>query len=172
MSDTQKDADMTGGVTNVVFAGLGGQGVLKAADILAEAAFQAGYDIKKAEVHGMSQRGGFVMSDVRFGDNVLSPMVPPGEADILVMLADSQLEGARIRLKDGGTVLLASSINLETLPTKRAFNVAMLGQLSVYLKIPEAIWEKALKVSLPEKVWEANQKAFEIGRAAVGCPKA
>jgi len=67
-------------VTNVVIAGLGGQGVLKASDILADAAFLAGLDVKKSEIHGMSQRGGSVTSDVRFGRQVLSPMVPAGEA--------------------------------------------------------------------------------------------
>ena len=64
-------------VTNVVIAGLGGQGVLKASDILAEVAFRAGLDVKKSELHGMSQRGGSVSSDVRFGPQVFSPMVPP-----------------------------------------------------------------------------------------------
>ena len=66
-------------VTNVVVAGLGGQGVLKASDILADVAFAAGLDVKKSEVHGMSQRGGSVASDVRFGEHVFSPMVPEGE---------------------------------------------------------------------------------------------
>jgi indolepyruvate ferredoxin oxidoreductase, beta subunit len=56
-------------------AGLGGQGVLKASDIIAGAAFLAGLDVKKSEVHGMSQRGGSVASDVRFGARVFSPMV-------------------------------------------------------------------------------------------------
>jgi indolepyruvate ferredoxin oxidoreductase beta subunit len=70
-------------VTNVVVAGLGGQGVIKASDILADVAFRAGLDVKKAEVHGMSQRGGSVSTDVRFGAKVLSPMVPGGEADFL-----------------------------------------------------------------------------------------
>ena len=54
-------------ITNVVFAGLGGQGVLKASDILAQVAFESGLDVKKSEIHGMSQRGGSVTSDVRFG---------------------------------------------------------------------------------------------------------
>ena len=61
--------------TNVVIAGLGGQGVIKASDILADVARRAGLDVKKSEVHGMSQRGGGVRSDVRFGAAVLSPMV-------------------------------------------------------------------------------------------------
>ena len=166
MNDTANGTEMAVGVTNVVFAGLGGQGVLKAADILSEAAFRAGYDLKKAEVHGMSQRGGFVMSDVRFGARVLSPMVPPGEADVLVVLDDSQLESSRYRLKEKGTVLSASAIDLAALPTKRALNVAMLGRLSAHLTIPEAAWDQALKASLPETSWAVNQAAFALGRGA------
>ena len=65
---------------NVVIAGLGGQGVITASDILSEAAFRSGFEVKKSEIHGMSQRGGSVSSDVRFGEAVLSPMVPAGEA--------------------------------------------------------------------------------------------
>ena len=77
-------------VNNIVVAGLGGQGVLKASDIIAEVAFRAGLDVKKSEVHGMSQRGGSVASDVRFGQCVRSPMVPEGEADFLVVLDSTQ----------------------------------------------------------------------------------
>jgi indolepyruvate ferredoxin oxidoreductase beta subunit len=77
--------------TNVVIAGLGGQGVLKASDILADVAFSAGLDVKKSELHGMSQRGGSVSSDVRFGERVFSPMVPEGEADFLLVLRRTRL---------------------------------------------------------------------------------
>ena len=73
---------MAGKVVNVVVAGLGGQGAIKASDILADAACRAGFDVKKAEIHGMSQRGGSVTSDVRFGPEVLSPMIPAGEATV------------------------------------------------------------------------------------------
>ena len=72
--------------------------MLLASDILADAAFLAGYEVKKSEVHGMSQRGGSVASDVRFGREVFSPMVPPGEADFLVVLAEDQVENNRPRL--------------------------------------------------------------------------
>ena len=58
-------------VTNIVIAGLGGQGVLKASDLVADVAFRAGLDVKKSEIHGMSQRGGSVSSDVRYGDKGL-----------------------------------------------------------------------------------------------------
>jgi indolepyruvate ferredoxin oxidoreductase, beta subunit len=78
-------------VVNIVIAGLGGQGVLKASDIIAEAALHAGFDVKKSEVHGMSQRGGSVTSDVRFGVEVFSPMVPPGEADFLLVLSPGEV---------------------------------------------------------------------------------
>ena len=86
-------------VVNVIVAGLGGQGVLKASDIVAEAAFRSGHDVKKSEVHGMSQRGGSVASDVRFGHRVLSPMVPPGEAEFLVVLSADQVDANRAQLR-------------------------------------------------------------------------
>lgn len=69
--------------TNILMAGVGGQGTLLASEILSEVLMQAGYDVKKAEVHGMAQRGGSVVSHVRFGAKVYSPIIPEGEADVL-----------------------------------------------------------------------------------------
>ena len=71
-------------VFNVSLVGVGGQGILLTSDILALAAMHAGLDVKKSEIHGMSQRGGSVISQVRFGTRVLSPIVPDGASDILV----------------------------------------------------------------------------------------
>lgn len=71
-------------ITNILVVGIGGQGVMTASEILSEAAISQGYEVKKTEVAGMSQRGGVVSSHVRFGSKVLSPEVAPGEADILV----------------------------------------------------------------------------------------
>ena len=85
--------------------GLGGMGVLRASDILADAAFGAGYDVKKSEIHGMAQRGGGISSDVRFGEDVLSPMIPDGATDILVMLEPSQTDVHRYQLREGGLFL-------------------------------------------------------------------
>src|SRR5512145_3395766 len=101
-------------VMNVVLAGLGGQGVIKASDILADAAFRDGRDVKKAEVHGMSQRGGSVTSDVRYGDEVLSPMIPPGEADFLVVLAPSEVEVTRPLLRAGGVLIAPDFVDERT----------------------------------------------------------
>src|ERR1700690_4350955 len=92
-------------VTNVIVAGLGGQGVLTASGIVADTAFRAGLDIKQSELHGMSQRGGSVSSDVRFGQEVFSPMVPAGEADILVVVAPDQVEVNRHQLRAGGKLI-------------------------------------------------------------------
>jgi len=69
---------------NFLLVGVGGQGILTASDILAEAGLRAGYDVKKSEVHGMSQRGGVVSSHVRFGPRVYSPLIGQGEADFLL----------------------------------------------------------------------------------------
>jgi len=74
---------MTDSITNILLVGVGGQGILLASEILAEAFMIAGFDVKKSEIHGMSQRGGSVVSHVRFGEKVFSPVVPEGEGDIL-----------------------------------------------------------------------------------------
>jgi indolepyruvate ferredoxin oxidoreductase beta subunit len=70
-------------VTNILLVGVGGQGILLASEILSETFMLAGYDVKKSEIHGMSQRGGSVVSHVRYGQEVFSPLVPEGEGDIL-----------------------------------------------------------------------------------------
>jgi indolepyruvate ferredoxin oxidoreductase beta subunit len=152
-------------VTNIVFAGIGGQGVLKASDICAEALFRADFDVKKAEIHGMSQRGGSVTSDVRFGGEVLSPMVPTGEADYLVVLSADQVDNNRHVLAGDGTLLSAEAIAPDQLPHPKSLNVAMLGMLSANLDIAEDRWLEAIRAILPAKVHEVNAEAFALGRS-------
>lgn len=77
-----KNADSK--TVNLLFAGVGGQGVLLASDILSEAAHITGYDVKKSDIHGMSQRGGSVISQVRFGKKVYSPIIKDREVDFLI----------------------------------------------------------------------------------------
>jgi indolepyruvate ferredoxin oxidoreductase beta subunit len=152
-------------VINVIVAGLGGQGVITASDILADVALRAGLDVKKAEVHGMSQRGGSVKTDVRFGARVLSPMVPDGEADFLVVLAPSEIENNRQVLRPGGRLITPDLVPGGALPNRKSLNVALLGALSACLPLPEAIWLAAIRAALPERLHELNVKAFEAGRA-------
>ena len=151
-------------VTSVVFAGLGGQGVIKASDILADVAFRAGLDVKKAEVHGMSQRGGSVTSDVRFGEKVLSPLVAPGGADFLVVLEPSEVPVARPLLREGGVLVPPDLVDEAALPNRRSLNVALLGALSRHLELPETLWIEALRAALPERLHGVNERAFRIGR--------
>ena len=75
---------MRDGTTNILVVGIGGQGVMTAAEMLARAALNQGCDVKKTEVAGMAQRGGVVSSHVRFGPKVYSPQIDPGEADLLI----------------------------------------------------------------------------------------
>jgi indolepyruvate ferredoxin oxidoreductase beta subunit len=79
--------------TNILVAGVGGQGVILASDIMSEVFMEAGYDVKKSEVHGMAMRGGIVTSHFRFGKKVYSPLIKEGEVDILFSF--EQLEGLR-----------------------------------------------------------------------------
>ena len=99
--------------TNLIFAGVGGQGVLLAAQLTAQAAAQAGFDVKQTEVHGVSQRGGSVESHVRYGREVFSPLVMPGQADVVFGL--EKLEALRFAhylrlgqadLESGGVLLV------------------------------------------------------------------
>ena len=99
-------------VTNILFSGVGGQGIILASRLVAKCAFNAGYMVKESEVHGMAQRGGSVVSHVRFGREVHSPLIPTGKADFL--LAMEELEGLRYTyfLKPGARVVL----NMKKIP--------------------------------------------------------
>lgn len=91
---------------NIFLAGVGGQGILLASELLCLAVMACGHDAKKSEVHGMAQRGGSVTSHVRFGRKVFSPLIPAGEADIL--MAFEALEALRWSgfLKKGGRLFV------------------------------------------------------------------
>ena len=92
-------------ITNILLVGVGGQGILLASEILSEAAMLAGFDVKKSEIHGMSQRGGSVVSHVRFGSEVFSPIVPEGEGDILFGFELMETCRSLPLIRPGGTVV-------------------------------------------------------------------
>jgi indolepyruvate ferredoxin oxidoreductase beta subunit len=93
---------------NFLLAGVGGQGTLLASDVVAEVGMRLGLDVKKSEVHGMSQRGGAVVSHVRWGRAIASPLCERGTVDVFV--AQEMLEALRWLdyLRPGGTVILSS----------------------------------------------------------------
>jgi indolepyruvate ferredoxin oxidoreductase beta subunit len=154
-------------VVNVRIAGLGGQGVIRASDILADAAFRAGLDVKKSELHGMSQRGGSVSSDVRFGGKVWSPMIPAGKADYLVVISPDQVESNLPALKPGGAIIQPEDVDAGALENRKGINVALLGALSTKLPIPETAWLDALLAAFSPELHVLNEKAFRIGRSAM-----
>lgn len=92
-------------ITNILLVGVGGQGILLASEILSETFMLAGFDVKKSEIHGMSQRGGSVVSHVRYGKEVFSPIVPEGEGDILFGFELMETSRYLSLLKPGGTVV-------------------------------------------------------------------
>lgn len=102
-------------VTNVLLAGVGGQGVLLASEVIAEVAALAGLDVKKSEVHGMAQRGGSVVSHLRFGAEVFSPLIPRGRADYFVSF--ERLETLRyLEYLHPGSVVLVNDQQILPLP--------------------------------------------------------
>lgn len=100
---------------SIMIVGVGGQGTLLASRILGNLLVARGYDVKISEVHGMSQRGGSVVTYVKFGDKVQSPIIDKGDADII--LAFEELEAYRYLpyLKKGGTII-CNSQNIDPMP--------------------------------------------------------
>jgi len=93
-------------VTNLLLCGIGGQGVLTAAELLARAAVAENHDVKKTEVAGMAQRGGVVTSHLRFGTRVLAPAIPAGEADILLGFEAAEALRWVGQLRPGGVAVV------------------------------------------------------------------
>ena len=148
-----------GKVTNVMFAGIGGQGIIRASDMLTEAAFRMGCDVKKSELHGMSQRGGSVSSDVRFGEKVASPMIPAGEADYMIAVSADQIEVCAAFLNEN-TVIIRDEDIPEDYRASRMMNIAMLGALNRYLAFPEELWIDLIRENFSGTVAEENITAF------------
>ena len=164
---------------NIMIVGVGGQGTLLASKMLGRLLLSEGYDVKVSEVHGMSQRGGSVVTYVRFGDKVYSPLIDKGEADFI--LSFEQLEAARWLpyLKLDGQIILNDQ-QIDPMPvvtgaalglaheagSQKAVNIVLMGRLSRYFpEIPEEKWLAALEATVPAKFLEMNQKAFALGRA-------
>jgi indolepyruvate ferredoxin oxidoreductase, beta subunit len=118
-------------ITNILLAGVGGQGTLLASEVLSEGLMLAGFDVKKSEIHGMSQRGGSVTSHVRFGKKVFSPLIPEGEVDIL--FGFELLEAYRY------------------LPMLRADGVVIVNDLKI-MPAPVAMGQEVYPARIPEKL--------------------
>ena len=98
-------------VKNILLVGVGGQGTILASKILTSGLMEAGYDVKMSEIHGMSQRGGSVSTQVRYGDKVLSPIVGKGSADVIVAFETMEALRWLPYLKKGGKIVLVGNVH-------------------------------------------------------------
>ena len=184
----------------IMIVGVGGQGTLLASRILGDALISCGYDVKVSEVHGMSQRGGSVVTYVKYGSKVYSPIIDRGEADYI--LAFERLEAARwlSYLRDGGT-LLVNDQRISPMPVitgaasypediieKIEAKGARVISLDALAPAVEAGNSKAVNVvligvlskvmDLPEEVWETalaknvKEKFLDINRKAFALGRA
>lgn len=136
---------------NIMIVGVGGQGSLLASRILGAAAMASGYDVKVSEVHGMSQRGGSVVTYVRYGEGVASPVICEGEADVI--LSFEMLEAARWLpyLRTGGTVVTGTQ-KINPMPV-----------ITGAAKYPEEIDEKIRALGIKLVAEDAAAIAAEAG---------
>jgi len=103
-------AGNNGNTINVAITGVGGQGVLTLAEILANAALQCGFNVRVGEIHGMAQRGGHVVCTVRIGDNAKGPIVDPGSAHVLVGFEPLETLREIHLVREDGCVLMSSHV--------------------------------------------------------------
>lgn len=138
---------------NIMIVGVGGQGTLLASKILGRAAMDSGLDVKVSEVHGMSQRGGSVVTYVRFGDEVYSPVIGRGDADVI--LSFELLEAARWlpNLKNGG-VLVTSTQQINPMPV-----------ITGAAEYPEGLLDNIKALGVDIRAFDAPAIAAEAGNA-------
>jgi len=149
---------------NILFCGIGGQGVLKASEICGMAAMFDGFNAKKSEVHGMAQRGGSVESHLRFGKIVFSPLIPEGQTDFLVSFYPDERERMKHLLKKDGIDLISYLEKGDTeITDKRLINTYLLGVLSKHLPVKEESWIKAINLAF-NKLQAENIEIFKKGR--------
>ena len=186
---------------NIMIVGVGGQGTLLASKLLGHVLLEQGYDVKVSEVHGMSQRGGSVVTYVRYGECVNAPIIDKGEADFIVSF--ELLEAARWLpwLKPDGQIV-TSTQRIEPMPvitgaaeypgnlvdkmraagakvdaldclalaeqagSAKAVNIVLMGRLSHYFGMDDALWLSAIEQVVPPKFLELNKKAFALGKNA------
>ena len=171
---------------SIMIVGVGGQGSLLASRLLGSVLISRGYDVKVSEVHGMSQRGGSVVTYVKYGDKVYSPVIEKGEADVIISF--EELEAARwiSHLKPvisgvaeypdkliekienaGAKVIAVDALSLaQKAGNAKASNVVLMGKVASLLDFDESCWQNALKKLVPPKFLEVNKVAFELGKNA------
>ena len=170
-------------VFNCLIAGVGGQGTVLASKLLAAAAMKSGFDVRTTETIGMAQRGGSVVSHVRIGDGVFSPLIPHGRADLLIGFDPAEAVRQLQFLSGNGTLITcdgaaemmefirnnipgATIIPSQKIKAKYAkmLNVAMLGAAAQIGGLPFDADALLAAVSEMPRFREENMESFELGR--------
>ena len=164
-------------VKSILFAGVGGQGILRASDIICEAIMEAGLDVKKSEVHGMAQRGGCVTSHVRYGKKVYSPLAEPGSIETLISFEKMEaLRYLRFIKKDAAIIvnteeIYPPAVNMGDAPYPEdaisflnkhygkvvSFNAADLAQKAGNIKTANVVLLGALSnlMNIDQSIWQS-----------------
>ena len=142
---------------NIMIVGVGGQGTLLASRVLGNTVVSEGYDVKVSEVHGMSQRGGSVVTYVKFGDKVFSPIIDKGEADIILAFELLEAYRALPYLKKGGKIIVNTQ-EIDPMPV-------IVGAMDYPEDIEEKLKSKAQLISVDALKYAkeaGNQKAVNV----------
>lgn len=143
---------------NIVFIGIGGYGIITASDICAHAALYSGFDVKQSAIKGIAQRGGHVVSYIRFGRQVFSPRVEEGKEDFIVKI------GTKGKYPHPKNSIVIELNEAEASRYGRDINIYTLGVFSNYLPFSEASWFRAIR----ERFGKNSRRYIEIfleGRA-------
>ncbi len=146
--------------TSVMIVGVGGQGSLLASKLLGRLLLDEGYDVKVSEVHGMSQRGGSVVTYVRFGEKVYSPIITKGEADLIISF--EKLEAARYAgyLKKDGKIIVNTQ-QIDPMPV-------IIGAAEYPVNVLDELTAKGLDVDALDALSLAHQNdVYRFGRAGL-----
>lgn len=135
---------------NILLCGVGGQGTILASKILSHALLDGGFDVKMSEIHGMSQRGGSVVTQVRYGQKIYSPIIGSGSADILVSFEAMEALRYLVQLRPNGTAVVNNCI----IPTA----TTLAGQQEYPLDVT-----KRVSALVKTKVLDATALAIEMG---------
>ena len=139
-------------VKNVILCGVGGQGTILASKLLSTCLIDAGYDVKMSEIHGMSQRGGNVTTQVRYGDEIASPIIGKGSADVLVSFEKLEaLRNLESVKAEGGTVII-NDYAIPSLPT-----------LQGMMEYPDDAADRVKALVKNTKIIDATGMAAELG---------
>ena len=171
---------------NIMIVGVGGQGTLLKSRILGGLALAGGYDVKLSEVHGMAQRGGSVVTYVRYGEKVAEPIVEEGQADVIIAFEKLEaLRYAHFLKKDGA--LIVNDWRIDPMPVvigaaeypenilenlkkeakklgnSRVFNLIVLGIAAQHMDFTKEQWYEVIEKTVPPKTIDINKKAFDVG---------